>query len=135
MNVDRGRSETQRMYRISRANAMLDEYGRGGVEVLAATGDIVNDAMDIASDIIMDVGYFMNAVASGVETGKPIEATGIAAQKLLVDLVGAIASVAGSIVVGGAKAGEVMSRVATEATKLRPSPASAGAESFIPIER
>ena len=98
---------------------MIGEYGKGGIEMLAASGDLINDTMDIVSDIIMDAGYFMNAIATGVETGEPIEKTGIAVQKLLVDLVGALASIAGSLVVGGAKAGEVMAKVATEATQLR----------------
>ena len=113
--------------RLNRAAVMTGEYGRGGVEVLAATCDIIDDTMDIISDIIIDAGYFMNTVATGFDRGKPIENAGIALQKLLVDAVGALASIAGSVVVGGAKAGEVMARVATEASALRPAATGVGA--------
>jgi hypothetical protein len=120
-----------RSYTLSRLD-VLDEFGNAGMEILAATGDTVKDVMDITSDIIIDTGYFMQTILYGIEQGKPIEYTGKASQRFVVDVAGAVGAVRGSVGIGKARMEKVMAESAEEAKKIRKEIKTYEFEPFIP---
>ena len=100
-------------------HATLSAYEKAGLDILAATGDTIKDAMDITSDIIIDAGYFMYTIMYGIDEGKPVEYAGKAAQRFAVDVAGAVGAIKGSAAIGKARMEKAAADSAEEARKIR----------------